>query len=240
VIVSSLAALNGWILLLGQVPLAAARDGAFPRLFGRTNSHGAPAAGLMVSLGFSSVLLIAQSVGGRAVAAAYEFIVELSTTANMVPYMFCARRRSDAGPLRDRAGGGWRIGPFTPFAVVASCSPVDRLRVRRGRGDVDADPHVPRAADLRAAAQDARSPQTHRDNAMTDTRSSLRLAMHALMVRRTKGRATASGRAFLELSEELRRREIDVISASDCEDALAILQSEHLAPVRPGALGSGR
>jgi arginine:agmatine antiporter len=121
VVVSSFAALNGWILLLGQVPLAAARDGAFPRVFGRTNSHGAPFAGLMVSLSLSSVLLIAQSVGGRAVAAAYEFIVSLSTTANMVPYMFCAVAEAMLvrAAIASSKGGGWRIGPFTPAAVVA-------------------------------------------------------------------------------------------------------------------------
>jgi len=75
--------------------------------------------GLMVSLGFSSVLLIAQSVGDRAVAAAYEFIVQLSTTANMVPYMFCAVAEAMLFRSAIAHGGGLRIGPFTPFALVA-------------------------------------------------------------------------------------------------------------------------
>jgi arginine:agmatine antiporter len=119
VVVSSFAALNGWILLLGQVPLAAARDGAFPPLFGRTNSRGVPVRGLMVSLAFSSVLLVAQSAGNRAVSAAYEFIVQLSTTANMVPYMFCAVAEAMLFRSTLAQGGGFRIGPFTPFALVA-------------------------------------------------------------------------------------------------------------------------
>ncbi|WP_200943489.1 amino acid permease [Brevundimonas sp. Root1423] len=119
VVLSSLAALNGWTLLLGQVPLAAAKDGAFPRVFGRVNSRGAPAAGLSVSLTFSSLLLVAQGGGGQAVAAAYEVLVQLSTTANMIPYIFCAVAEAMlVKSLADR-GGGWRIGPFTPAALIA-------------------------------------------------------------------------------------------------------------------------
>jgi APA family basic amino acid/polyamine antiporter len=119
VVISSFAALNGWTLLLGQVPLAAAKDGAFPRVFGRLNSHGAPAAGLAVSLTFSSVLLVAQGGGGHAVAAAYEVLVQLSTTANMVPYIFCTMAEAMlVRSLVDR-GGGWRIGPYTPAALIA-------------------------------------------------------------------------------------------------------------------------
>lgn len=119
VVISSFAALNGWTLLLGQVPLAAARDGAFPRIFNRLNSKGAPAAGVAVSLSFSSVLLVLQGGGGQALAAAYEVLVQLSTTANMVPYIFCTMAEAMlVKSLVDR-GGGWRIGPYTPAALVA-------------------------------------------------------------------------------------------------------------------------
>ena len=36
VILSSIGALNGWTLLMGQVPMAAARDGLFPPIFSRS------------------------------------------------------------------------------------------------------------------------------------------------------------------------------------------------------------
>jgi hypothetical protein len=35
-VISAFGALNGWILLQGQVPMAAARDRLFPAAFGRT------------------------------------------------------------------------------------------------------------------------------------------------------------------------------------------------------------
>ena len=43
VILSSIGALNGWTLLMGQVPMAAARDGLFPALFSRLSEQGVPA-----------------------------------------------------------------------------------------------------------------------------------------------------------------------------------------------------
>ena len=41
-IVAAFGALNGWILLQGQIPMAAARDRLFPAVFGRTGRSGAP------------------------------------------------------------------------------------------------------------------------------------------------------------------------------------------------------
>ena len=40
VILSALGALNGWTLLMGQVPMAAARDKLFPSVFGRLSPRG--------------------------------------------------------------------------------------------------------------------------------------------------------------------------------------------------------
>jgi arginine/lysine/ornithine decarboxylase len=52
--------------------------------------------------------------------------------------------------------------------------------------------------------------------------------MRALIVRPNVGSGTAAGRAFLSLIKELERREIEVISASDCDDARAILNADTL------------
>ena len=49
VMISSLGALNGWTLLMGQVPMAAAQDRLFPALFGRVSSRGVPAIGIIFS-----------------------------------------------------------------------------------------------------------------------------------------------------------------------------------------------
>ena len=56
-VISCLGALNGWILLQGQIPFAAARDGLFPSLFGKESSTGMPTLGLVVSSVLITVLM---------------------------------------------------------------------------------------------------------------------------------------------------------------------------------------
>ena len=51
-------ALNGWVLIQGQVPLAAARDGVFPAIFDRVDRNGTPLTGLFASSVLASLLVL--------------------------------------------------------------------------------------------------------------------------------------------------------------------------------------
>ena len=88
VVVSTFGALNGWILLQGQLPAAAAKDGMFPGLFGVENSRGIPAKGLVVSSLFISALLVMNYT--RGLVGAFKFMILLSTLTVLVPYLFSA------------------------------------------------------------------------------------------------------------------------------------------------------
>jgi basic amino acid/polyamine antiporter, APA family len=90
VMLSSLGALNGWTLLMGQVPMAAAKDGLFPAVFGRVSSRGVPAFGIVLSVSLATVLLLVEASGGAGFAGFYTAIVNLSTMTAVVPYVFCA------------------------------------------------------------------------------------------------------------------------------------------------------
>jgi amino acid transporter len=90
VIVSSIGALNGWTLLMGQVPMAAAQDRLFPAAFGRVSSRGVPALGIVISATFATVLVLVEVAGSPGVRAFYNMIVGLSTMTAVVPYAFCA------------------------------------------------------------------------------------------------------------------------------------------------------
>jgi amino acid transporter len=90
VIISSIGALNGWTLLMGQVPMAAADDRLFPPAFGRRSSRGVPATGILISATFATVLVISQAVETPGFAAFYTLVVGLSTMAAVIPYAFCA------------------------------------------------------------------------------------------------------------------------------------------------------
>lgn len=84
--ISAFGTLNGWILLQGQLPLAAARDRLFPALFGRLNRHGAPAAGLVAGSVLQTVMIAFNYTEG--LVAQFTFIILLATMATLVPYVF--------------------------------------------------------------------------------------------------------------------------------------------------------
>jgi amino acid transporter len=90
VILSSIGALNGWTLLMGQVPMAAANDKLFPKLFAKLSHQGVPAVGIIVSALLATVLVLLQAEGSRGFAAFYNLVVGLSTMAAVVPYAFCS------------------------------------------------------------------------------------------------------------------------------------------------------
>lgn len=85
-IISTFGALNGWILMQGQVPLAAAQDGLFPRFFGRLNRHGSPASGIIFSSILISILLVMNF--SKSFIKAFEFMILLATLTVLVPYLF--------------------------------------------------------------------------------------------------------------------------------------------------------
>jgi APA family basic amino acid/polyamine antiporter len=89
-LISSLGALNGWTLLMGQIPMAAADDGLFPTWFGRRSKRGVPATAIVISAIFATTLLLVLASGSNGLMAFYNFVVSLSTMAAVIPYVFCS------------------------------------------------------------------------------------------------------------------------------------------------------
>ena len=116
VILSALGALNGWTLLMGQVPMAAARDNLFPSVFGRLSPRGVPATGIVISAMLATVLVMAQVAGGSGFSTIYNLVVSLSTMAAVVPYAFCALA---TGLVAAYAAGGGPVPRLTVIEVIA-------------------------------------------------------------------------------------------------------------------------
>jgi len=87
-IVSCVGALNGWILVQGQVPMAMARDGLFPALFAKTRPDGTPGVAIVISSAFVSVLLLFSFTG--TLVELFTKTVLLSTLTAVVPFVFAA------------------------------------------------------------------------------------------------------------------------------------------------------
>jgi len=87
-VISCFGALNGWILIQGQLPMAVAKDGLFPKVFGRLSPSGAPAFPLIAGSVLSSLLIAANS--SRGLVSLFTFAITLSTLSTLVPYVFCS------------------------------------------------------------------------------------------------------------------------------------------------------
>ena len=88
-IVSTLGTLNGWTLLAGQIPMAAAWDRLMPKAFGRKSGRGVPRFALIVSACLASALVIVASSGSTSLTSFYSVVVGLSTLMALIPYVFC-------------------------------------------------------------------------------------------------------------------------------------------------------
>lgn len=114
-VVACFGALNGWILIQGQLPGPVAADGLFPKVFGRVGARGTPVFPLVLGSVLSSVLIAANS--SRGLVSLFTFVIQLSTLSTLVPYVFC----SLAGFMRgQRSIAGVIAFLFSMFAIAGA------------------------------------------------------------------------------------------------------------------------
>lgn len=86
VAIAAFGALNGWILIQGQIPFAIAKDKLFPAVFAKQNKKGVPVWGIVISSVLISILMMMNYTKG--LAAQFKFLILLTTTTVLVPYLF--------------------------------------------------------------------------------------------------------------------------------------------------------
>lgn len=84
--IATFGALNGWIFILGQIPLAIAEDDLFPEIFKRLNSKQAPVGGLVIGSILVSGLLLFNYADS--LVAQFKFMTLLTTLSVLTPYLF--------------------------------------------------------------------------------------------------------------------------------------------------------
>jgi APA family basic amino acid/polyamine antiporter len=100
--ISCFGALNGWVLIVGQIPLAVANDGLFPKVFAKISSRGTPAVAMTIGACLSTALVAMNY--SRNLVDLFTFIILLATLSTLVPYTFCSlagfivRRRDRSFP----------------------------------------------------------------------------------------------------------------------------------------------
>jgi basic amino acid/polyamine antiporter, APA family len=121
-IISTFGALNGYILMQGQMPMAAARDQLFPKIFGKQSKRGTPAMGIIIGSILISLLMSMNFT--KTMGETYKFAILLSTLTCLVAYLFSIVSFF----LIERRGNvsGWRLTVagiaflYSMLAVVGS------------------------------------------------------------------------------------------------------------------------
>ena len=83
--ISCFGALNGWILLQGQIPFAAANDGLFPAGFGCLSKRNTPAFGILASSVLATILIGMNYT--KTFVEQFNFIILLATLHTLIPYV---------------------------------------------------------------------------------------------------------------------------------------------------------
>lgn len=84
-IISTLGALNGWILIQGEIPASISKDRLFPRFFAKENKREVPIIGIVISSLLASILMLMNYAQGFA--ETFKFIILLSTFSVLLPYL---------------------------------------------------------------------------------------------------------------------------------------------------------
>jgi basic amino acid/polyamine antiporter, APA family len=129
--ISGLGALNGWILMQGELPTAMAKNGVFPKIFARLSSRGTP--GFALCFGSGLVTLLIAASYGNSMVRVFEFMILLSTTACLVMYALCALallRLQWTGRLRGARRGS------AALAGIGICAALYSLWAIAGAGAV--------------------------------------------------------------------------------------------------------
>lgn len=86
--ISAFGALNGWILVQGEMPWAMARGGVFPAWFARESANGVPVRGHLVSSVLLSGIVLINSQKGMG--SLFEFVGSVSISAGLIAYLLSA------------------------------------------------------------------------------------------------------------------------------------------------------
>ena len=120
--ISALGTVNGLTLTVAELPRALALAGQFPPRFAALNKAGAPAAGLLLSGGLATALVLLNT--DRSLAGLFEFTILVATAAMLVGYMAVgmAGLKLLSGPMRlvGLAGTLYAVFAFYASGLEAS------------------------------------------------------------------------------------------------------------------------
>ncbi len=138
--ISCIGALNGWVLMQGELPRSMAAQNLLPHSLAKTNADGTPIRAILLSSVIASLLVLMNAAKGTQ--ALFEYLLLLSTSATLWLYLACALaalRLKIAMPvavlgifyaLYTLWGAGWQASGLS-FLLMALGLPVYKLNRSR-------------------------------------------------------------------------------------------------------------
>jgi len=118
VIISGFGALNGWTMIVAEMPLAAAKDGLFPQRFKQLSKNGVPAFGIISGTALASIAMAVNYIGSGG-ATVFTTLILMTGITVAIPYAFSALAQIKWRIADRRAMHGAR---FTRDMIVAVLS----------------------------------------------------------------------------------------------------------------------
>jgi APA family basic amino acid/polyamine antiporter len=116
--ISGFGALNGWILLQGELPNVMAKNGVFPQIFARDSARFTPTFSLVFSSGLVTILILMNYQ--KSMVSVFTFMILLSTTACLVLYLLCSLALLRLQWTGEMPGKRSRIVPLAMVGVTAT------------------------------------------------------------------------------------------------------------------------
>jgi APA family basic amino acid/polyamine antiporter len=88
VFISGFGALNGWILIQGEMPRVLAKEKIFPEVFAHESRYRTPDVSLFVTSALVTIVMLMNYSGSMV--SVFTFIILISTSAYLVMYLFCS------------------------------------------------------------------------------------------------------------------------------------------------------
>ncbi|MFM9911877.1 MAG: amino acid permease [Chitinophagaceae bacterium] len=129
VAIAAFGALNGWILIQGQIPYAIAKDKLFPPIFGKLSKKGVPVSGILIGSVLISLLMMMNYTKG--LGEQFKFLILLTTITVLVPYLFSTAAYMLI-KIRNKSLNGDKIG--IPSIVLATLAFLFSLWAIAGSG----------------------------------------------------------------------------------------------------------
>jgi APA family basic amino acid/polyamine antiporter len=118
VFISGFGALNGWILIQGEMPRVLAKEKIFPELFAHESRYRTPDYSLFITSALVTIVMLTNYSGSMV--SVFTFIILISTSAYLVMYLFCSLAALKLAWRGDLGIKGRRLAWLLAVAMVAA------------------------------------------------------------------------------------------------------------------------